>query len=368
MAAAISGPVILLWALLTGRWKDLWPAYIPSGALLFILIAAPWHILASIQNPEFAYKYFIVEHFLRYTTSMHLRTQPIYFFIPVIILGLFPWTCILWQAFKTNMQNDFSQKQKSITIFLMIWAVWTFGFFSISNSKLVPYILPSFVPLSIILGTYWVKLYQPDYQDSARKGILIFASLSLLLSIGGFCALWLFPQLIDHKPYLWVDFTILSGAILITALLSLLFLYKHQLHRALSAIPAVASILVFGVIHLMPELQRPSIKQLALTIQTLKQPGDIVGCYRAYYQDLPVYTNQLVTVVDVKGELEFGCDAEDCSQWMVNEEQFLKQWASPPRFFVVARNSHIQDLLTRHPSFRFIPLAKDQANVLISNR
>jgi len=75
MALAISGPVILIWALSTGRWKDLWPAYIPSGALIFFAITAPWHILASIENPEFAHKYFIVEHFLRYTTSLHLRSQ-----------------------------------------------------------------------------------------------------------------------------------------------------------------------------------------------------------------------------------------------------------------------------------------------------
>ena len=79
MALAISAPVILIWALSTGRWKDLWPAYIPTGIVVFLTIAAPWHILASLQNPEFAHKYFVVEHFLRYLTSVHMRSQPFYF-------------------------------------------------------------------------------------------------------------------------------------------------------------------------------------------------------------------------------------------------------------------------------------------------
>jgi 4-amino-4-deoxy-L-arabinose transferase-like glycosyltransferase len=368
MALAISGPVILIWVLATGRWKDLWPAYIPSGALLFLAIAAPWHILASLKNPDFAYKYFIVEHVLRYTTSMHMRTQPFLFFIPVLLLGLFPWISLLWKGIRHGLRPDLSKDQRNVTLFLLIWAGWTFGFFSLSNSKLVPYILPCFPPLALTLGSYWAKIYESGQGSAVRQDIFLFVGMSGALSIGGLATLWMVPRLIDHRPHLWVDFSVLSGLLLFLAGLALLFLHQQRLKKALATIPLTALVLVIAVIRLMPELQRPSIKPLAEIIQAHKRPDDIVGSYKAYYQDLPVYTNQIVTVVDSQGELEFGCKAEDCSQWMMDEKKFLALWGEEKRFFLIAKFTEIASLNQREPAFHYILLGTDEGNVLITNK
>lgn len=368
MALAISGPVILIWALTTGRWKDLWPAYIPSGTLLFLAIAAPWHILASLKNPEFAYKYFIVEHFLRYTTSIHMRTQPLLFFVPVLLLGFFPWISLLGSAIRDGLKSDFTKEQRGITLFLLIWAGWTFGFFSISNSKLVPYILPCFPPLAVILGAYWIKIHQPEHADAAHRSVLIFAGLSGILSIGGLTTLWMMPQLIDHRPYLWIDFTVLTGAFLFLGTAAIFFLYQSHVRSALTTIPLAALILVISLIRLMPELQRPSIKPLAQVIQTHKNPSDIVGSYKAYYQDFPVYVDQIVTVIDAKGELEFGCEVEDCTQWMLDEKKFLQLWRGKRRLLIIARSTEIAALAQRDPTFYYLPLGTYQGNILITNK
>lgn len=368
MALAISGPVILIWATLTKRWKDLWPAYIPSGILLFLVIAAPWHILASLKNPEFAYKYFIIEHFYRYTTSMHLRTQPFYFFVPVILLGLFPWATFLLSAIKDSLKSQPLKDKRDTTIFLLVWAGWTFAFFSVSNSKLVPYVLPCFTPLALILGIFWIKLIQPESYGIARFNLKVFSFVLEIMSLIGLTTLWLRPQLIDHRPYLWIDFTALALILMITGLLTQFYLYKNQVKIALRMVPFVAILFIGVVIHLTPELQRPSIKPLAQIIQTLKQPGDLVGCYKNYYQDLPVYTNQTVMVIDTKGELEFGCDVEDCSQWMINEEQFLKLWNSDKRLLIVSQIKEISQLIKRQPNFQYKSLSISQNNILIANK
>lgn len=368
MALAISGPVILIWALGTGRWKDLWPAYIPSGALIFFAIAAPWHILASLKNPEFAYKYFIVEHFLRYTTSIHLRSKPFYFFMPVLLLGLFPWISLLWGAIQDALKAPKPSEQRGIIYFLLIWAGFVFGFFSISNSKLVPYILPCFPPLAVILGTYWVKIYRSSYSPETTKTINLFAATMALFSLGGIATLWGMPQLLDHKPHLVDHFLLMGGAFLLLALVAFVSSHRKRYKVALSTIPLTAIILVFSVIIMMPELQRPSVKPLAQIIQTLKKPGDIVGSYKTYYQDLPVYVNQTITVIDIKGELEFGCDVEDCSQWMQNEAQFMTQWTGNKRLFIIARAAEIKDLVARVPTFQYQLLAQDNGNILITNR
>lgn len=368
MALAIPEPAILVWALGTRRWKDLWPAYMPSGTLLFLAIAAPWHILASLKNPEFAYKYFIVEHVLRYTTSIHMRTQPLLFFAPVLFLGLFPWISLLWSAIQDGLKSHLAKEQRGVTLFLLIWAGWTFCFFSLSNSKLIPYILPCFPPLAVILGVYWVKIHQPEYTDAARRGILVFAGISGTLSTGGLVTLWMMPWLIDHKPYLWVDFTVLTGAFLFLIALAVFFLYQRHLRSALTTIPLCALVLVIFVIRLMPELQRPSVKPLAQIIQSRKNADDIVGSYKAYYQDLPVYADQIVTVIDAKGELEFGCEVEDCTQWMLDEKRFLQLWGGEKRFFIIARSSEIAALAQRQPAFHYLPLETNQGNILITNK
>ncbi len=62
---------------------------------LFLLLAVPWHVLAAIRNPDFLWFYFVREHFLRYLTTVHSRTEPWWFFIPVILWALLPWTALL---------------------------------------------------------------------------------------------------------------------------------------------------------------------------------------------------------------------------------------------------------------------------------
>jgi len=79
-------------------------------------------------------------------------------------------------------------------------------------------------------------------------------------------------------------------------------------------------------------------------------------------------TNQTVIVVDTKGELEFGCDAEDCSHWMLGEKQFLKLWHGAKRLLIIAQSKEIAALVTRDPAFHYLPLGTNQNNMLITNK
>ncbi|MBM3468515.1 MAG: glycosyltransferase family 39 protein [Alphaproteobacteria bacterium] len=367
MVLAISGPTILIWTLITNKWREWWPAYIPTGCIIFFLIAAPWHIVASIHNPEFAYKYFIIEHFMRYTTSVHLRTQHFLFFVPVLCLGFFPWIGLVWSAMRQELSLPSSIPQRDISLFLLIWAAWVFSFFSVSNSKLIPYILPCFPPLAIIVGSYWSEIIQAATSKKIYRLIIKFSLLNVILSVSGLVLLWQLPHLIDHKPYLWLDFTVLACLILLLALIALVFLYIKQIKIATVALPLSAVVLVAFVIRLMPELQHPSVKPLAQTINTLKRSDDIIGSYKVYYQDLPVYLNQIVHVFGVKGEMEFGCEVEDCSKWMLNESDFLNLWKSKKRLLIVTRQSEILNIAKKNPLFQFTTLGISNGNVLITN-
>ena len=88
----------------------------------------------------------------------------------------------------------------------------------------------------------------------------------------------------------------------------------------------------------------------------------------SYYQDLPVYTNQIVTVVEARGELEFGTTVEDTSKWMISEKEFLKLWKQKKqgKLWVIGRQSEIEAFTKRHAGFKYKTISHDSGNLLIT--
>jgi 4-amino-4-deoxy-L-arabinose transferase-like glycosyltransferase len=168
------GLIIATWLGLTGRWRELRHFYLPSSIIIFIIIAAPWHIIVGIHNPEFYYFYFIEQQFLRYATSGIGHEGPVWFFIPTLLLGFLPWTIFLPQA----LIHHFSwqhRNQYQVPLFFILWATIIFLFFSFSQSKLIPYILPIFPPLAILTGHYVAERF--------NRSLIILFCLSAILSV-----------------------------------------------------------------------------------------------------------------------------------------------------------------------------------------
>ena len=127
--------------------------HLVPGTALFLLIAAPWFVAVSAANPEFARFFFVHEHFERFLTTQHDRPGPAWYFVPVLFLGFFPWLLSLpaglWQAARAAEPARFRP-----TRFLLAWCLAVFAFFSLSGSKLPPYILPMFPALALLVGAH----------------------------------------------------------------------------------------------------------------------------------------------------------------------------------------------------------------------
>lgn len=76
--------------------------YLP-GIIAFLIVTVPWFYLVCQANPDFFYFFFIREHFLRFTTKMHDRFQPWWFFIPFVFIGMLPWTGFLVSLFSKKV-------------------------------------------------------------------------------------------------------------------------------------------------------------------------------------------------------------------------------------------------------------------------
>ncbi len=130
-------------------WRKL---HLVTGGLLFLSICAPWFIAVSLVNPEFPWFFFVHEHFQRYTTTIHNRYQSWYYFIPVLLAGILPWTITLLDTLFNARKCITNDSGFNSALFLLIWTGLIFVFFSLSDSKLVSYILPIFPALALLIG------------------------------------------------------------------------------------------------------------------------------------------------------------------------------------------------------------------------
>lgn len=181
-AIILAGGATLLWALATKRWRDALRLAHPIAIAAFCATALPWYLLCARRNPEFL-RIFILEHnFARFLTPVFQHVQSFWFFVPVILLGILPWTAVLAVITRHILRVDSAKTIfRSPLWFSGCWALVPIIFFSLSKSKLPGYVLPSFPPLILLFARELVpaKLGRPR---GARW--LVFAQAALFLGIG----------------------------------------------------------------------------------------------------------------------------------------------------------------------------------------
>lgn len=363
----IPGMVIGAWIIILGEWRVLKTMYLPTGLALFLLIAAPWHILVMRANPEFFHFYFVQEHFLRYLTTMHGRYQPPWFFIPIILLGLFPWSAFLVQAIKHNLPSTWRERHEHRdALFLILWAGLVFLFFSASDSKLVPYILPVFPPLALLIGRYLGDAWDSRDFPGVRAGYAVLLAAQVILG-GAMIALPFFWQTPDVQALglypAAAGCTLLIGAALTGALA------RFQGFRlAFIAMAVFAALFLVEMNAAAPRIDTKSIKTLAVALKPLLKPGDEVASYQTYYQDLPVYLERRIITVDWKGELDFGTEVEDTKAWMMDSAAFWKRWTGPETIYVLMEIKTYEAVRASNPRVKLHPIAQDKKNIVLSNR
>lgn len=342
--------IVGVWMLLLNDWRLLKTMYLPTGLIIFFLIAAPWHILVQLKNPEFLRFYFIDQQFSRYLTHSAGRYKPAWFFIPVAIAGFFPWTAFLGQAVAKHWPRPWStRKQHKKELFLLLWPLLILIFFSLSDSKLVPYILPVIPPVAILIAHYFSANWKKA--DKTLGIIRGYASLTPLVLLIG-TAVFIFAEhpnapfnannSLNYVGYMTVVWTIGAG---IAAWLS-----KKNYPTLTFSILVVSTTFAYWILlSSLTVIDLGSIKPLALELKTMLKPSDEVVSYETYYQDLPYYLQQRVMVVDWRGELAFGMQHQDTSAWMIDSKTFWNEWQAKPRIYMFTNHKTYENLLLQSP-------------------
>jgi 4-amino-4-deoxy-L-arabinose transferase-like glycosyltransferase len=119
----------------------------PFPLLGFVAVALPWYFLCGMENGRpFVDEFFVRHHFTRFTSGVLLHPRPFWFYIPVLVFGVHPWTALLPSLFRRGLYSDTKRR------FLLLWVGFGFVFFSASTGKLPGYILPLLPAIAALAG------------------------------------------------------------------------------------------------------------------------------------------------------------------------------------------------------------------------
>jgi 4-amino-4-deoxy-L-arabinose transferase-like glycosyltransferase len=308
---------ILLFSLVFA-WRDaglrkavLRTALDPLGWLLYLVLVVPWFWAVNRANPGHAQFFFIHEHFTRFLTHEHARQGSDnwlldkFYFIGILALGLLPWlsatvvglkrTWTFLQGRGPQSQDHLARWAIGITVLTFLWPL---AFFSLSGSKLPPYILPAIVPLAVLACTF---------ERQGEEGPALRRVGRELMVLGGLFLLSGFLFLKNLPGFGWI--------LALGAVFAGLGLWAQR-PRGLSPARFVAA---FGA----------ALWLLVLAAQATAGPGKSVAelvrrspanaqwiSYGNYFQGLPFYARTRVVVVAGTGELAYGRDRlPDRSRW-----------------------------------------------------
>jgi 4-amino-4-deoxy-L-arabinose transferase-like glycosyltransferase len=358
--------IIFFYVVLTNDWRNLKNYYIPSGIVLFLCIALPWHILVQIKNPEFFHFYFIEQHFLRYITVYAERTQPWWFLPTTLLGGFYPWMFFLFPVIIHNLSFRWQERMlHKNQMFFLIWPICIYIFYTFSSSKLVPYLLPTLSPLAILTGKYFADHWQSNRNKAISIGVILFTVTFFFLGITAFFApnfSTFQQQHVNAILFYRIGLLAICGA-----LLTSLVYFRGSIRAGVIALIISTGVLFISVKPLIPLANHQSIKPLITLLQTHLQPGDEVVSFQTYYHDLPFYLNRIVTMVDYQGELKFGIQhTKNTENWVINKQIFTKRWLGNKKMFMITNTGNYMTLKNQNLPMYLIANYLD--NVLVTNK
>ena len=338
------------------------------GLLLFMLVVTPWFYLVMKANPEFFQKFFIYEHYTRFTTKDLGRYQPWYYFVPVLLLGMLPWTLLMFDTLlRTWKGSARSDKAFNPERFLLVWAVFIYLFFTASGSKLPSYLLPMFPALALLMGK------QLAVMSERRLFWLVVPVLPLAL-----LALGLAPFTdrnadtpLQHQMYGAYAHWLVAAALvwLVSVIAGLILLRRPQLVKY----PKPVAVLVLALGCLVAAqlgtsgyntiARERSSYLIADAIRPLVKPDVPFYSVADYQQTLPFYLKRTFTLVAYQDEMGFGIMQEP-QRAIPDIPGFIKAWQAQPEAYAIMQVYMYQQLQQQGVPMKII--YQDTLHVVVS--
>jgi 4-amino-4-deoxy-L-arabinose transferase-like glycosyltransferase len=401
-----------VYLLLTGNLHHLARLRIVSSTVVFLVLAAPWHILAAIRNPAqgqargFLWFYFVNEHIMRF---LNKRVPPGYDTVPLVLfwallaLWLVPWAVFLPQALRDvplrRRQLASLDRRKKATLLFFLWALMILLFFSFSTRQEY-YTIPALPGIALLAGGWLARESALDAseadQRAGRRSSLVLMIVGVLSAAIGLTLLSAThpppagvdladllkknPQDYDFSLGHVLDFTpqalgMFRGPLL-GASLSLLFGTVLNWWTRRRGKPALGNaalslmmVCLLTCVHTSFARFSPILSSydLAVAIQKEYRPGDLIVVDGEYHQasTLNFYTHVPLRVLhEPSGNLWYGAKFSDAPHVFETPQSFAVLWSGPARVFLWTDQDDPKELL----GMQHFLLARSGGKSIFTNR
>jgi 4-amino-4-deoxy-L-arabinose transferase-like glycosyltransferase len=420
VGAAFPAIIIIAYLLITGEVRKLSQLKLFTGTLLFLAVAAPWHIAAGLANSGslmigtpnpsqgrgFFWFYFMNEHLLRYIGRRYpadYDTVPLPLFLGLHVVWLFPWTFFLPLTLKNIPRRVRNlNREDRVTLFLVVWAALVILFFCFSTTQEY-YTMPSYPAFALLIGSALAKAESRLRAGTSKSPLnatqIALTCIGLIVFVGGAAAFWMTRHIavegdiaatLTRNPEAYalslghvLDLTPRSLAelrvpVIGTALTFLfgtvaaLFLRRRGKHRASNVSLAFMMAAFFFFAHMSLAAFDPylSSRALAEAIEREYTQGDVIVINGDYEggSSINFYTRKMVYILNGRSaNLEYGSYFEDAPRIFIDDEELAKMWSGSGRILLFTDSLQL-DELTRAARGPVYPVAESGGKLILTNQ
>lgn len=363
VAPLIAGSVLTIYTVWQRDWAVWRTLHLPLGLGLFLVITVPWFVLVTRDNPDFLQFFFIHEHLQRYTTDSAQRVEPWWYFLAILAVGVLPWLWPMTNALMQGWRSNVARGQFDVCRLLWVWCVFVLVFFSLSGSKLAPYILPIFPALALLTAAR-------GFSRPIRG--LGFSALIMLTSALTWVGYALFYSATSNDL---LEQVLARQTLPVAIAYAFIAVVAAVLHRRavlkeqpIQAVVSLASAWFLGLALLFATVGHDgslrSGRNLAATIPADLATRAPLFSVQTYDQTLPFYLRRTMILADYRGELDYGLEHEP--EKMIDMPEFEQRWWAAPQAVAVMSYRTYAELSARGLPMRV--LGKDRRRVAVGRQ
>ena len=304
-------------------WRRL---HLLAGIVIVGALSLPWLVALGLRDTAYAQYFLIHEHFTRFLTTEHHRDEAWWYFLAILAAGALPWIGLMLRATAEALRREATPAFNAAAA-LALWALLVVAFFSLSGSKLAPYIMPCLPPLALLAGK---RLAQQQRRSDFALVLATGAVLACLLLIARTVTDARMTPGPAKDAYLAVGaWAQAAGAVAALAVVIALWALRRgrtRLAMLCFGLGTHVTWMVFlGGANIMADhrgapgaaaLMRPHVAR-----------GEAFYCVGAYLQSLSFDLERTCTLVEYTGELEIQFE-RDRGKGPLSFEQFADAWRS----------------------------------------
>jgi len=276
--------VSLIYLFAQKDYKEIKQMKLLPGIPLLLAIVLAWYLPAVLMGG----KTYVDQNLFRHTTEAYrtgwTHPQPFYYYLYSFPIAFLPWVFFLPSAIVYGWSRSMVEKRKEF-LFLLLWFIVLFTFFSLSKSKRNLYLLPLFPAASLLVGKLWSDLIRRSLDRFRREWISYplygFTALGLVTGVA-------VPLVVSRKLPAYLFHSLPVAFLLAGCSLTLLIFCRYKNYRAvlflLIGMMVAGYLYAFGVIFPLAN-SRMSDRFISEEITSRFQSGDRLAVFRGIEAD-----------------------------------------------------------------------------------